>query len=765
MNRLFTCLAFTIALTSVACAEDTTIPLASGGLTDYVITLPDEPTLVQETAASELQYFLGEATGADWPIIAESDASNDVSQIVIGPSARMSELAPEADVQLATLSDDGILIQTVGRNLILAGSGARGPLYAVYTFLEETVGCRWWTSTESTIPSRPDLSIPTLNVCYSPKLIYREAFYRDAMDGVFAARMKCNGHHHRVTPEYGGRHRFVGFVHTFYPFLPPERYFEEHPDWYSEINGTRKHDHGQLCLANDAMREEFVRVCLEKLRAEPEGGFISVSQNDWHGRCECEACSALEETEGSPSGPLLHFVNAVAEAIEPEFPDVWVETLAYQYTRTPPQHVRPRGNVVIRLCSIECSFVQTLGEGPQNETFRADTEGWSQVAPNLFVWNYVTNFSNYMVPHPNMRVVAPNLRYYVDHGTIGIFEQGDSQCGVGDFVRLRAWVIAHLMWDPNSDEHALRQEFLEGYYGPAATHLADYLDLIHDRGEASGVYLRCFMTDTSSWLRLEDLNRATELFDQAEAAVKDDPILAARVERDRLTLDHVWLRRYSTLHREATLRGLPFNGPDDPAAACEEFLQLCRDWNVGNWRERIPFEDYADGLEGRFSRPAPTPPMCEGRPASEWIDFQEFDFRLASYGTYATIEEDGDASNGRTVRMPGEHHEWACQVPLSDDFDSFGGNEGAWRCYASVRCEGPAESGPAVRLGIYDAINRHGIAQQDIDATECRDGYVWVDLGVHELKSGDYFYAAPTNRPGEIDAVYVDRIVIIRDDS
>ena len=88
---------------------------------------------------------------------------------------------------------------------------------------------------------------------------------------------------------------------------------------------------------------------------------ISISQNDWHGYCECEKCRALDEHEGTHAGTLIHFVNAVAEEVEKEHPDILIETLAYQYTRKPPRHVRPRRNVVTRLCSIECSLRRNAG--------------------------------------------------------------------------------------------------------------------------------------------------------------------------------------------------------------------------------------------------------------------------------------------------------------------------------------------------------------------------------------------------------------------
>ena len=732
--------------------------LVSKGKTNYVIALPaaaDDPV---RKAAEELRDHLRQVTGVELKIVSEDDVALHAAKIVVGPAKCLKQLAPQLD--LNSLDHDGIVIKTSGNNLILAGRGTRGALYAVYTFLEDVVGCRWWTSAEGYVPKKPLLEIPTLDVIYAPPLRYREAFYRDTFDGATAARFKLNGHHHQVPAEYGGHYRFVGFVHSFFPLLPPSKYFEKHPEWYSELNGKRTAERSQLCLANDEMREELVKVALERLRAESDAGFISISQNDWHGQCQCQACRAVEAEEGSPSGPLIRFVNAVAEEIEKEFPDVLVETLAYQYTRTPPKHVKPRHNVVVRLCSIECSFVQPLGEGEQNEAFRRDIEGWSKISPQLFIWDYVTNFSSYLVPHPNMRVLAPNVRYFVDNRTIGLFEQGDSQSTIGDFLRLRAWLLAHLMWDPTCDEKALVAEFLEGYYGPAAPHLQEYLDVIHDAGEQSAVYLRCFMSDTSAYLSLDDLNRATQIFAKASEAVSGDPVLARRVRRERMPLDHVWLRRYYALRRSAKALQKEFLGPDDPVAACEEFIRLAHEFKVGNYREQHPFSEYEDGLRRRFRPVGPPPEACRGLPADDWIDLQDNQFRLARPGDWAAIVDDPKASDGQAARMPGDHHEWAASCPLSDDL-TYGN---PWRCFVVARAEATGTDGVAMTMGIYDSQNRKGLAHRSVPVADVSDGeYQVFDLGVHDVNGGIYVWVAPTARPDEVQAVYVDRIYMIRE--
>ena len=100
-----------------------------------------------------------------------------------------------------------------------------------------------------------------------------------------------------------------------------EKYFKEHPEWYSLIGGKRTHHHGQLCLTSEAMRRELTDNALALLRRSPGAGIISISQNDCQGNCQCEKCKAVDEEEGAPSGLMIRFVNAVAEQIEKEFPN------------------------------------------------------------------------------------------------------------------------------------------------------------------------------------------------------------------------------------------------------------------------------------------------------------------------------------------------------------------------------------------------------------------------------------------------------------
>lgn len=754
-----------LRLTPIAClavlaavSPAQALTLVQDGKSSYVIALPDQATVVEQTAARELQLFLEEVTGAKLPIRAEKEVPIDTPQIVIGVSARTRQLVPDAGT--AAPGPDGICLKTVGQALVLTGSPPRGTLYAMYTFLEDVVGCRWWTSTESAIPKKPTLEIPALDTSYAPPLLSREAFYRDAFSSPFAVRLKLNGHFMQIPRDYGGHIPIVGWCHTFFPILPPAKYFADHPEWYSLVSGRRSVANTQLCLTNESMRQEFVRVVLQRLRDAEDPRIISVSQNDCGGRCQCEACAALEQSEGSASGPLIHFVNAVAEEVEKEFPDVFVETLAYQYTRQAPQHVRPRRNVLIRLCSIECSYAQPLGTGPQNEKFRTDMEQWSAIAPQLYVWNYVTNFANFLLPHPNLRSLDDDIRFFVKHKTVGLFEQGDAYTTTGDFIRQRTWVLAHLLWDPRRDQASLVHEFLEGYYGPAAPHLQAYLDLLEDAAEKSGVYLRCYMQDTSAWLSPEVLLEATRHFDRAAQAVSQDPVLAQRIQRERLPLDLVWLTRYYALRSHAKRQGVEFLGPQDPLAACRKWIELNRQFGNRSYGEGRPFDEYAQGLLRRFRPPAAPPDFCRGLPEDDWIDIQDNRFQLHQPGTASSIVDDPNASDGAGARMPGDHVQWAVQYRVGDELP----DAGPWHCYVFARCDAKAQQGQAMHLGLYDSAAKQSVAGRDVTIEESAGtAYKPFDLGVHQLRPSEYFWAAPRNNPAEVTAVLIDRIVLVRE--
>lgn len=562
-------------------------PIAQDGQAVAMIVVSDSASAPIRHAADELATFLEQVTSARFVI--NHSATAGQPRILVGPGAAQRA---DADFSAQDLGAEGYIIRTHGNDLILAGGEPRGTLYAVYSFLEDHVGCRWWTSTVSAIPRKTTLKIGPLSERFVPVLEYRESFWYDAFDGDWAVRNKMNGHRVRVSEKQGGKHIYEGFVHTFELLIPPEKYYAAHPEWFSLVNGERLQKRPQLCLTNTEMRAELIRNLKAKLQANPKATIASVSQNDGRGRiCECANCVAVDSAEGSNAGTMLRFVNAVAEAIEPEFPDVTISTLAYLFTRQPPKITKPRDDVIVRLCSIECSFSQPLTD-KVNQAFRDDIIGWSKICDRLYIWDYNTNFNHYLAPHPNLRVLGPNIRFFVKHHAKGIFAQGAYQSPGAEMAELRAWVLAKLLWNPKLGADKLIAEFLAGYYGPAAPHIAAYLNVLHDAVEASGDYLDCYTPVTAKYLSLETMSKAIAHLKAAQAAVRDHADLSARVEMTRLPTMYVFLMRWPELRATAKQTNAAWPLAETRDAVLAEFMRIAKAAGVTHIRERDAGFDY-----------------------------------------------------------------------------------------------------------------------------------------------------------------------------
>ena len=120
--------------------------------------------------------------------------------------------------------------------------------------------------------------------------------------------MKGNG---GIAPEYGGAVRIINFVHSFYKYLPPEKYFDAHPEWYSEINGKRKHEHAQLCLTNEEMTRELIKNVLETLL---KAGGEKDSSLELLSRRECEVLKMI--AEGNTNATIAEILSLSVRTVE-----------------------------------------------------------------------------------------------------------------------------------------------------------------------------------------------------------------------------------------------------------------------------------------------------------------------------------------------------------------------------------------------------------------------------------------------------------------
>jgi len=520
-------------------AASADVTLVEKGKSNYRIVLPANAIPSERYAAEELQRYLEKISGAELAIV--TDAEKPASrEILLGDNSHLAKLRTKVDFK--QLGPDGFVLRVDGNRLIIAGGRTRGTLNGVYTLLEEKLGVRWFTPEVEFVPKLDRVRFPKLNETRVPVLENRDVFWRQFMRNAdFAARHRVNGQHYGLTEKHGGAFTvYHPFVHSFDGLVPQDLY-KEHPEYFPLIDGQRKGGYVQRCLSNP----DVVRISIERVRQwikeHPEATIISVSQNDAINNCQCVQCKAVDDAEGSPAGSLLKFVNAVAEAIEKEHPNVRIDTLAYQYTRKAPKTIRPHRNVIVRLCSIECCFAHPLETCParENQHFREDIIAWGPIAPLLYVWDYTTDFGHYIQPFPNFDSLQSNVRFFVKHGVKSLFEQGNySSGGGGEMEPLRAYVLAKLLWNPDTDVQKHIDEFVAAYYGKAAPKILAYLDASHRPVREQGKHIHIFDGPKSAYLTPEFMEAPERLLNEAEQLAENDDI-RFRVQVARLPVWYV----------------------------------------------------------------------------------------------------------------------------------------------------------------------------------------------------------------------------------
>lgn len=524
--------------------------LFDSGVSEYRIVIYQGASPAERWIADRLSCWLHQISGARVPVVTDA-ADLDFPALVVGNTRHNAPLLANAGVS-ATFADDDDSFQwlNAGEHILFLGGRHRGSMYAVYDFLETELGCRWWTADAATIPERETYTFRELTHTESPAMDLRVVDYFGMYDPQIATALRLNGQRFKRSDQPGELKR-LWLEHSFDLFVPTAEFYDEHPEYYSLRGGERLRERNQLCLSNPEVLDILTDRFRSFLRNSPEYTNYLVAQNDNQNYCECDACNAIAEREGGQSGLMIWFVNQVAERVEPDFPGVVLGTFAYQYTREAPATIRPRQNLLVTLCSIEVDFSHPFTH-PHNESFVRDLNEWTAMTDQVIIWDYIVNYSHYILPHPNFRAMAENFRLLADAKIEGVMAQAQYQSHGGEFAELRAWVAAKLLWDPHQDVDALVEEFLHGYYGDAGAPLMEYYRLLHD-SVADDTRATIWNRPDNPYFTRSLIARADELFDAAEARAGGGEILR-RVERARMPLLYLMcMQDPATAVREGTV--------------------------------------------------------------------------------------------------------------------------------------------------------------------------------------------------------------------
>lgn len=434
-------------------------------------------------------------------------------------------------VEKTDLNKDFISIDYKDSLITISANNKRNLYYATYDFIEKFLNVNWLSTDFTYYEDLKSINFPkNYSYYFEPPVLTRtvhsKLFYKDS---VFADKLK-------VTNEAFPRYVPSARVHTFHRFLPYEVFYDKNPEYYALRNGKRLPT--QLCLTNTDVLKIVKDSVNSFFNKSPNSDVISVSQDDNTQYCQCDKCSKIDNQEGSPAGTMIHFVNAVAES----FPNKTISTLAYQYTRKPPK-VKPIENVLITLCSIECNRSVPIELGCKD--FSSDLKGWSQLTDNIRIWDYTTQFTNFLAPFPNWGTIKPNINLFVDNNAKWIFEQHSNNDS--ELFELRSYIMAKLLWNPNLDFQTLLNEFNNKYYGNGGKYISEYVNSIQNQIDNTSFFLFLYGDPSQgfdSFLSPENLLNYDILFNKALNSVELDSEYYKRILRSKISIDYAVLESY-----------------------------------------------------------------------------------------------------------------------------------------------------------------------------------------------------------------------------
>ncbi len=546
------------------------------------IVVPPEAGTVAMFAGKELQHFLKESTGADFPIVSSRSKAKYAIRLGINSA-----------LDTASLHRDGFFIKTSGNELWIAGRDSlatdmdsllksrsgnfrnefnfeRGTLFGVYDFLERFAGIRFYfhgpvgtfvpKHAEMKIPARIDLmDRPDCTVRNVSWVVLKQQEWYDDTDSMRGSnlnqlRWRLQTH---VIPNCHGL-AWIGYR---------ERFTKTHPEYFALMeNGKRHNDStlqhtGQLCLSNQQLRNEIYEDAKSALKGEPasvrgvvmsgygtsvwsspafQPGFINIMPQDAFYKCRCPECRKYFDKGGKSASNLIWEMTAeVATRLKKDGVGGYVTQMGYDFYSIVPDTEIP-DNVLVMLASVEGPW------GAPSMQSKEDTKilDWNRkLKKKIWLWNYCINNAdwgeNYGVPgmpHFTPKAVG---NYYRRHKNeiAGAFLESESHRFI--WGALNQYAAARALWNADTDMNALMDEFYRNMFGAGAPPMKDFFDTLEKNWLKTRKKIDTPLgpqmirpTQYSIWMEVyspEELQRLKGLFNEAEKLAAKDPDSLKRI--------------------------------------------------------------------------------------------------------------------------------------------------------------------------------------------------------------------------------------------
>lgn len=447
----------------------THIRLSGDGKTDYCIVFADGEN-EGKAAALELQKQLQVLSkGAEFRLHSDNET---ISQpyISVGNTRQAMKLAVGAGLPA---NKHGFEIKVEQKNLYLVGQPEHN--LAVMAFLEGDLNCRYFTDKISVLPISEQLDAEVVErvelAAFAERLVLTN--YDLILYGDWAK-------HNRVMKWEHFKHPRDWFAHT-YRKIAPLTEFAKSPELFSLVGGVPTNT--MICPSQPENLRRFQEGIKAAMIANPNKKYFSVSESDGsYPYCQCQKCMETIRKYGeAPIAAHLRLVNETAKFVADRAPGQLVDFLVYSRDfRKPPEGMSLEDNVAAWFCSNGDVLKPNWQLPGRKEEFLA----WRKLSKHMTVWDYSVNFGNYFEVVPSLPAKIENLRFFQEHDVEGIMIMEAYGYRAGDQQRLRAWMLAKLLWNPGLDDDELAKEFCQAVYAQAGEERLAYYNLVKEAGLA-----------------------------------------------------------------------------------------------------------------------------------------------------------------------------------------------------------------------------------------------------------------------------------------
>jgi len=305
---------------------------------------------------------------------------------------------------------------------------------------------------------------------------------------------------------------------------------------YATIDGNSNDE--QFCFSSDILYNYIVKYISDKF-GEKKSERFAILPNDNALVCQCEQCLA-KGCKKDDAGPAVQFM---LERLARRFPKHMFFTSSYLTIRSVPSQKMP-DNTGVLISAMEYGLCANTTS--QEEEFRQLLSKWSNVTKNIYVWDYINNFDDYITPFPIFTIMQHRLKLYEEAGVTGIFLNGSGDDN-STFSRVKLHILAALMENPSIDWRTLLIQKCQELYPVTGNCIAKYIlsqeDLVVINGKTLPLYqgvaaARNIYLDEESFIRFHE--KLHELLPQTQNAEKQEitllyrSLMLTRLEINRL---------------------------------------------------------------------------------------------------------------------------------------------------------------------------------------------------------------------------------------